>query len=403
MKTIAFVVPWYGDNIPGGAEMLLRGLTSHLKEAGVSIEILTTCVKEFSSDWSVNFHKEGVTTNAFGIPVRRFKARKRNTSAFDKVNAKLIAGEHVSLTEEKIFLQEMINSRGLYAYMKKHKDDYSLFVFTPYMFGTTFYGAQIVSEKAVLIPCFHDEAYFYFEEFKRVFSNVGGIIYNAYPEKVLAEKNMNLSNVYQAVLGTGVETSISGDAARFKEKYKIEDPYIIYAGRKDSGKNVDTLVKYFTEYLLRKRSAGIDSKLKLILIGGGSIDIPEEFSKDVIDLGFVPIEDKYDAMAGAEFLCQPSKNESFSIVIMESWLCGRPVLVNEKCPVTADFAVRTSGGLYFKDFGDFEGCTDYFLSNPDVAIQMGKNGDKFVRENFDWKTVTSRTIDFLKEVEQKNE
>ena len=50
MKTLAFVTPWFGEKIPGGAEMELRGLTSHLHEAGVSLEILTTCVISLN-DW----------------------------------------------------------------------------------------------------------------------------------------------------------------------------------------------------------------------------------------------------------------------------------------------------------------------------------------------------------------
>ena len=54
MKTIAFVIPWFGFDIPGGAEMELKGLVSHLHDAGVKVEILTTCVKEFTSSWSVN-------------------------------------------------------------------------------------------------------------------------------------------------------------------------------------------------------------------------------------------------------------------------------------------------------------------------------------------------------------
>ena len=71
-----------------------------------------------------------------------------------------------------------------------------------------------------------------------------------------------------------------------------------------------------------------DKNLKLVLIGGGDINIPEDIKDKVVDLGFLDIQDKYDACAGSVCLCQPSKNESFSIVIMESWLCERPVLVN---------------------------------------------------------------------------
>ena len=58
MKKIGFVAPWYGEKIPGGAEMELRGLVHHLKDVGVEVEVLTTCVKDFMSNWNENYYKE---------------------------------------------------------------------------------------------------------------------------------------------------------------------------------------------------------------------------------------------------------------------------------------------------------------------------------------------------------
>lgn len=60
MKRIAFVAPWYGDNIPGGAEAALRGITDHLFAAGMDIEILTTTVEKFTADWNKDFYKRAV-------------------------------------------------------------------------------------------------------------------------------------------------------------------------------------------------------------------------------------------------------------------------------------------------------------------------------------------------------
>ena len=51
-KKIAFVAPWYGEKISGGAETLLRELVHHLQDAGVKLEVLTTCVESFRSDWN---------------------------------------------------------------------------------------------------------------------------------------------------------------------------------------------------------------------------------------------------------------------------------------------------------------------------------------------------------------
>ncbi|WP_026499118.1 glycosyltransferase family 4 protein [Butyrivibrio sp. WCD2001] len=392
MSKIAFVSPWYGDNIPGGAETALRGIILHLKEAGVDIEVLTTCVQQFTADWNKNYYKSGVD-NVGGIPVRRFKVRKRDTKAFDRVNAKLIQGQKVTPAEEEVFMQEMVNSPALYKYIADHRAEYDAFVYIPYMFGTTYYGILVCPEKAVIIPCFHEEAYIHMDIYKKAFESVKGIIYLAEPEKETAHKVFDFSGIPEVVIGTGVETKFEYDAEAFREKFGIKEPFILYAGRKDVGKNVDVLLNYFAEYKYRNDS----SDLKLVLIGGGQIPIPPSVKEDVIDLGFVDIQDKYNAYAAASMLCQPSTHESFSIVIMESWLCERPVLVHEECDVTREFAKRSNGGLYFGDYYEFEECVDYILSHESEAKIMGQQGKEFVLENYDWDVVTRKIKSFIVE------
>ena len=389
MKKIGFVIPWYAENIPGGAEMETREVTKHLKAAGLDVEILTTCVKEFGSDWNKNFYPEGEEI-VHNVPVKRFKVRKRDTRAFAAVNTKLMNGTVPTAEEQQIFVDEMVNSPDLYKYIKKHSREYTAFVYIPYMFGTTYFGVKTCPEKAVLIPCFHDEAYVYMDIFRSLYSKAAGMIFNARPEYELTKRLYDIENMQTVVMGIGMDTDLTSDAAAFRKKFGISEPFIIYAGRKDAGKNVHTLVKYFSEY--RKRRV---TDLKLVLIGGGEIQIPADVRDHVIDLGFVDRQDKYDAIAASEFLCQPSKNESFSLVIMESWLCGRPVLVHEKCAVTANFAREAEGGLYFNDYFEFEGCTDFFLSKKDTAAQMGRNGCAYVKKNFDWDIIVDKYKEFF--------
>lgn len=395
MKTIAFVTPWFGMDIQGGAEAEARELAVHLAEAGLDVEILTTCVKSFNSDWNDNYYKEGKYSEG-GLPVRRFRADKRNTKAFDLVNAKLMNNIAVTIEEESVFLKNMVNSSNLYKYMEKHAEEYSAFIFIPYMFGTTYYGCQICPEKAVLIPCFHDESYFYLTNFKNVFSKVAGIVFNAAPEKDLTEKNYPLSDsVRKIVMGIGMNTAQTGDADRFRSKFKIKDPFILYAGRKDKGKNVDTLLDYFAEF--KKRNPE-HKNLRLVMLGGGEIDIPDPVKSDVMDLGFVDVQDKYDAYSAAELLCQPSQHESFSFVIMESWLAGRPVLVADQCEVTKNFCKESNGGLWFRDYFEFDGALGYLLMNSDKADVMGRNGRQYVIDSFSWDVIVDRYTAFLKEI-----
>ena len=225
-KKIGFVIPWYSEKIPGGAEMALRGITTQLHSRGVELEILTTCVKEFSANWNENYFKEGVEV-IHGFNVRRFKVRKRDTAAFDGVNGKILSGKKLTAFEQEIYVKEMVNSPALYKYIEEHKDEYSVFVFIPYMFGTTYYGMQICPEKSVAVPCFHDEPYVYLKIFKPVFENAAGLIYNADPECDLANKVFNLASVRQEVVGVGVDVTLTADAERFREKFGIKEPFIL--------------------------------------------------------------------------------------------------------------------------------------------------------------------------------
>lgn len=392
MNKIAFVTPWYGENIPGGAEMALREITKHLQEAGIELEILSTCVKEFGSDWTENYHKPGETYEN-NIVVRRFRVKSRDKDKFDKVNIKLISGMRISPKEEKIFIEEMINSPELYQYIADKKDEYDLFVYIPYMFGPVYYGVATCPEKSVLIPCFHDEAYAYMGIFRELYSKVPGMIFNSKTEQRLTNKIFAMENVKQCVPGLGLDTELTYNAKEFREKFEISEPFILYAGRKDGGKNVGTLLRYFKEYKSRHTTS-----LKLVLIGGGEIVVPNQIKSDVIDLGFVDKQDKYNAYAAATVLCQPSKNESFSFVIMESWLCRRPVLVHACCAVTRDFAVESKGGLYFGSYFEFEGCIERLLKDKTLADQLGENGREFVLNNFRWEIVTNKYIDFFESV-----
>lgn len=390
MKKLAFVIPWYGANISGGAEMECRELAIHLQKAGIPVEILTTCVKDFNSDWNVNYYKEGIET-VNSILVRRFKVKKRDVQAFDEVNYKLIHNKPVNLEEEDCFFYNMVNSDELVEYIKVNGELYQSFIFIPYMFGTTYYGSKACPSNAAIIPCVHNESYAYMTRMKEMFKGFKKVIFNAEAESKLAYELYDLKATQTITLGLGIDTNIAHSPKRFREKYNLFTPFILYAGRKDKGKNVDELIKYFE--ILCKEQEDID----LVLIGGGTIDIPQSIKDRVHDLGFVDIQDKYDAYAAAMCLCQPSKNESFSIVIMESWIAGRPVLVHEDCDVTADFTKLSNGGLYFNKYNDFKECILLYYYNSILADKMGQLGRKFVKQHYDWDIVVEKYKKFLYE------
>jgi len=75
---------------------------------------------------------------------------------------------------------------------------------------------------------------------------------------------------------------------------------------------------------------------------------------------------------------------------MESWLSGRPVLVHHDCRVTRDNCRRSRGGLFFKNYFEFEECLNFFLREKELADRMGENGRRYVEKNYSWPAVLDR-------------
>ena len=130
VRKIAFVTPWFGEKITGGAEAEARDLAHHLSGAGMEVEILTTCVQAFTADWSINYHNAGCFRES-GLTIRRFPVRTRDTKAFDGVNRKLMEGKRISAEDERIFLEEMVNSPRLMEYLRTHGAEYDVILFIP--------------------------------------------------------------------------------------------------------------------------------------------------------------------------------------------------------------------------------------------------------------------------------
>jgi len=384
---VAFVVPWYGEGIMGGAETLAKATAEHLHRYRIDVEVLTTCSRHFMSDWT-DFYEEGLY-EVNGVSVRRFRVNPRNVKLFDKINLKLMNSIPISPSEEHDFINNSINSISLCEYISENRSDY-VFFFIPYMFGTTYFGSRVCPERSVLIPCLHDESYAYLSIFRQMFEAVRGIVFLSEPELDLARRIFNLGRASLSVIGAGIDTNIDFSKIRFRRKFGIEDDFIYYVGRKDPTKNTPLLIEFFCKYIELRHK-----RLKLVLNGPGYVSIPDRYRQSIIDLKPVSGQDKCDGYAVALVTCQPSIHESFSIVIMESWVCGTPVLVHSDCDVTKYHCIKSNGGLYFRDFDEFAACLDFLIENVNARIRMGESGRKYVRENFAWENVVQRYVQML--------
>jgi glycosyltransferase involved in cell wall biosynthesis len=377
----AIIVPRYGDDILGGAETIARQLAEHLPRAEFDVTVLTTCARDLST-WRNVFPPGRAAVN--GVRVHRFPIdhRFRDEGRYRQLTHKFANSRPATVDEEYEWIDNNPHSPALYAYLRQHGLEFDLLLFVPYVSGSTLYGTTLWPERSVLWPCLHDEPFAHFLHTRWMMQTCRGLMFNTEPERALARDKLGVRNPGARVVGFGLE-DFCGDGGRFRRQFGISEPFILYSGRLDSMKNVLELTSYFTAY--KNRHPG---PLKLVLRGEGPLAVPAH--PDIVSIGFQSERDKLDAYAAATLLCQPSRLESFSIVIMESWLAGVPVLVHGDCEVTRHHVVRSNGGLYYSGFDEFAGALDWLLEHADRRERMGRLGRAYVLQEYNWPTVLAR-------------
>jgi len=379
---IAIVTPWWSDQASGGAEFLAREVARQLTGRGFRVEVLSTCGRDAFADWSENHFTAG-TVEENGLTVRRFSLDARDARRFGQLYEALAQGRRLTPFEEGEFFAHSVNSRALYAFIEEHRGGY-VFCFLPYLYGTTYFGIQAAGERAILIPCLHNEPIAYLMRFQRVMAAVRGLWFLSEPEYHFARALYPLQRVVARVVGAGMDFCGKGDGERFRREHGLEGPCILFAGRRVQGKGFGLVLDYFTRF--SKRHA----EWTLLLAGPGQFAGADELPARVCDLGFVEKQTLWDAMAAATVFCQPSRYESFSYVLMEAWVQGAPALVNAHCEVLRRQCEVAGGGLWFGDEEEFERTLLYLEAHPAEARQMGRQGAEYVASHCCWPDVMDR-------------
>jgi glycosyltransferase involved in cell wall biosynthesis len=117
-------------------------------------------------------------------------------------------------------------------------------------------------------------------------------------------------------------------------------------------------------------------------------------------LGFVADQDKFDVIAGAELLVMPSPYESLSMVALEAWALGRPVLASARCDVLVGQCLRSNAGLYYEGAREFAAALDRILSDRALAATLGQNGRSFFTQHYSWPVIERKYLDMFDELRQ---
>ena len=370
---LAVVVPRYGRDLWGGAELHGRWLAHRLAGAGHAVDVLTTCA---TNHWSwANDLPPGVETDG-SVRVVRFRATARDLGIHGELDRALFIGFTLSRDEELLWLRHGGSSEEMEDHLRAHRGDYDAVLALPYLFGTTYFAYAACPSNTVLIPCLHDEAFAYLGFVKEMLTGAAGIFFNTDAEATLA-KRICPDLAPWGVVGAGLDLP---DRSMFRPR--SGPPSILYVGRREGGKNSHVLTDYFLHYKSRKKN-------DLVLKFAGSGD-PVPKRRDIIELDRDLDSGPFEVFAESAIVCQPSINESLSIVLLEGWGAMRPALVNGACDVTRQHCERSNGGLWFSSYAEFEEAVDKLIGSRRLAETLGMNGRNYVEREYSWEAVLDR-------------
>jgi len=167
-------------------------------------------------------------------------------------------------------------------------------------------------------------------------------------------------------------------------------------GRKEKEKGIETLMSAMEMVWKRFPEA------KLMLAGssvrsseGRALDEwIERFKDSVISLDTFNDEEKKDIYDACDIFVLPSRIESFGIVYIEAWICGKPVIGAD---IGSTRSIITDGkdGLLvrFDDAETLAGKIAHLIEHPHLRKSMGEEGRKKVLERYTWDTIVDRLLE----------
>jgi len=168
----------------------------------------------------------------------------------------------------------------------------------------------------------------------------------------------------------------------FRRRHRLYGPIVLYGGRIDPGKGCEELIEYFSSYA---KGGGEGT---LTLMGVKLMSLPEE--PFVRFAGLLSDRERMQALEAATVVVVPSPYESLSLLALEAFAVGTPVLVNARSDVLVEHCLRSNAGLFYADRDEFVECLKLLIGDARLRADLGRNGRDYVRRNYRWDVVLGK-------------
>jgi glycosyltransferase involved in cell wall biosynthesis len=173
-----------------------------------------------------------------------------------------------------------------------------------------------------------------------------------------------------------------------------ERPYVLFLGRLHYKKGLDYLADAFCLLASRNRDAHL-------VVAGPDDGARADFETRIAAAGLTsrvhvpgPVygPEKLSAVAAAACFCLPSRQEGFSVAILEALACGTPVVISPDChfPEVAEVG---AGRIVPRDAAAVADALGQVLGDAGLRERMGKAGRELVAARFTWPRIAERSIE----------
>lgn len=170
--------------------------------------------------------------------------------------------------------------------------------------------------------------------------------------------------------------------------------YSLFLARLHFKKGLDVLAEAW-------RRVAVERPDTDLVVAGPDEGAEEDFRRRIRDAGLEsrtrvvgPLygSEKLAALRGAACFVLPSRQEGFSVALLEALACGVPVVASEDCHFP-EIAEERCGAVVPLDAARFAEAWSAVLARPDEAKAMGERGRRMVLERFTWPAVAARTLE----------
>jgi glycosyltransferase involved in cell wall biosynthesis len=201
-----------------------------------------------------------------------------------------------------------------------------------------------------------------------------------------------------AVIGAGVEAGAFADAhgGAVRKRYGCGDaPVVGVLARQSQLKRLDTVLQampkvWAAQPNVRLLMAGARTSYSPQLDRMINAFAPEQQAQITVVNDF-PEKEKPNLLAACDVIAHPSGNESFGIVFVEAWACGKPV-IGARIGSIPSVIDEGQDGLLFKylDPDSLAQAILRLLDDPSQRSRMGEAGRQKVLRDYTWEIVADR-------------